>query len=94
METLPRVGDFLEERLLLELRPNDRPIRTIPSGVDFLGWVHFPDHRILRAKTKWRMLLNLENSTSRAALASYLGLLSHGNAHKLSDVIKEKFVLP
>ncbi|MBI3273729.1 MAG: group II intron reverse transcriptase domain-containing protein [Candidatus Colwellbacteria bacterium] len=94
METLPRIGDFLEERLLLELRPNDRPIRTIHSGVDFLGWVHFSDHRVLRAKTKWRMLTRLERSASHAALASYWGLLSHGNAHKLSDIVKERFVLP
>lgn len=83
---LSQVANFLEEKLLLQLRPNNRPIRTVFSGVDFLGWIHFPDHRVLRTQTKWRMFLNLERA-SRSALASYRGLLSHGNARKLESIL-------
>src|SRR3989344_1719012 len=43
-ELLPKMGDFLEERLKLELHPDKVFIKTLASGVDFLGWVHFPDH--------------------------------------------------
>lgn len=84
MEALLRIGDFLEERLFLELRSNDRPIRTIHSGVDFLGWVHFSDHRVLRTKTKLKMLAKL-NRASEYSIMSYKGLLKHGNAHELSE---------
>ena len=83
LKLLPKIGDFLEEHLSLRLRPNHRPVRTIVSGVDFLGWVNFPNHRVLRNTTKWRMFRRLEQSVAKATLASYRGLLSHGNGHKL-----------
>ena len=86
-ELLPRIGEFLGDRLLLELRPNARPFRTVSSGVDFLGWVHFSHHRVLRSATRWRMLRKLERFHSPAVISSYLGLLSHGNTRALSDIV-------
>ena len=50
------------------------------AGVDFLGWVNFIDHRILRIKTKRRMLSRLGENNAQ----SYLGLLSYGNSKKLA----------
>ena len=44
---LPRISSFLHDSLTLELHPNKVSIETLSSGVDFLGWVHFPDHRVL-----------------------------------------------
>ncbi|MEK7091568.1 MAG: hypothetical protein AAB900_01130, partial [Patescibacteria group bacterium] len=67
-------------------------IKTIGSGVDFLGWVHFPNHRVVRTTTKkrmWRKLEKLENDLN--VLNSYLGLLSHGNAKKLQISLDLKF---
>jgi len=87
-ELLPKIGDFLEEQLKLELHQDKIFIKTIYSGVDFLGWVHFPEHRVLRSKTKRKMFNNLERKFSPAALSSYLGLLSHGNAWSLAEKIK------
>jgi len=46
---------FLREELALNLHPDKVFIKTFSSGVDFLGWVHFPDHRVLRAVTKRRV---------------------------------------
>lgn len=46
------IRDFLKERLELELHPGKIYIKTLASGVDFLGWVNFFDHRILRTTTK------------------------------------------
>lgn len=81
---LPTIKEFLQVQLKLELHPYKVSIKTIASGVDFLGWMHFPDHRVLRTSTKNRMLRNLAISRKEARLQSYRGLLSHGNAHKLS----------
>jgi len=53
------------------------------SGMDFLGWVHFPDHQILRTATKRRMLKRLRFNQSRETINSYLGLIKHGNTNKL-----------
>jgi hypothetical protein len=57
--------------------------KTLVSGVDFLGWVHFPDHRVLRRATKRRMMKKMWAKPTHETLTSYLGLLSHGNTHKL-----------
>ena len=57
---LPEIEKFLDTQLLLYLHPDKVHIKTLASGVDFLGWVHFPNHRVLRTVTKWRMFKNLK----------------------------------
>lgn len=82
-KTIPLVETFLSERLKLGLHPDKVSIRTIASGVDYLGWVHFSDHRIPRGTTKRRALKVLNSNPSEATFQSYLGLFSHGNTWKL-----------
>jgi len=91
---LPRIRDFLRDHLNLELHPNKVSIQTLASGVDFLGWVHFPDHRVLRTATKKRMFRRLrDQAEAPETVASYRGLLSHGNTRKLQARI-ESLILP
>ena len=85
------ICSFLAERLHLELHPQKVEIRTVASGVDFLGWVHFSNHRVLRTSTKKRMLSSLNNEPTEATVGSYLGMLSHGNTWKLHQQITESF---
>jgi retron-type reverse transcriptase len=80
---LTQIGDFLQDHLHLQLHPKKVSIATYASGVDFLGWVHFPDHRVLRTVTKRRMLKVIANSPSQATTASYCGMLKHGNTKML-----------
>lgn len=80
---LPQITDFLGTHLKLSLHPGKVSIKTLTSGVDFLGWVHFPDHRVLRTATKKRMLRLLKQNSSAERISSYEGLLSHGNTYKL-----------
>lgn len=87
---IPRIQTFLSERLTLSLHPNKVSIGTLAAGVDFLGWVHFPDHRVLRGATKRRMIRTLAEERSEPRLQSYRGLLSHGNAKKLSTAHLQK----
>ena len=83
---LPKVSRFLDNELKLQLHADKIFIRTVSSGVDFLGWVHFPDHRVIRTITKRRMFrtIKVEEGNSNT-VQSYLGLLSHGNTKKLKD---------
>lgn len=83
---IPAIKEFLVVRLRLTVHPNKLFIKTFASGVDFLGWVHFPDHRVVRGSTKRRMLRNLAAGRTPAQVQSYRGLLSHGNAKKLSTL--------
>ena len=81
---LPEIDYFLQNRLHLKLHPKKVSIGTIYSGVDFLGWVHFSDHRVLRTATARRMIRNLNRDKKQESVQSYRGLLIHGNANKLA----------
>jgi RNA-directed DNA polymerase len=85
-----KISDFLENNLKLSLHPGKLYIKTYASGVDFLGWVHFPDHRILRTTTKRRMLKKLSTNPSQESQASYLGFLKHGNAYKIQGKLENQ----
>ena len=87
-ERLFKMGDFLLERLKLDLHPDKISIRTISSGVDFLGWVHFSKHRVLRTSTRKRMIRRLAESSKPGILNSYLGLLKHGNTYKIKNSLR------
>jgi RNA-directed DNA polymerase len=87
------IKNFLSDKLKLELHQNKIFIKTLASGVDFLGWVHFSDHRVLRTTTQKRMFKRLKESPMQETLNSYLGLLKHGNTRKLERVIlRESFI--
>lgn len=88
---LPKISWFLETRLKLSLHPDKVFIKTLASGVDFLGWIHFPHHRMPRTSTKKRMFRNLDQSTKEESLTSYLGLLGHGDTYELRRNIFERY---
>ncbi|MBI2475322.1 group II intron reverse transcriptase domain-containing protein [Candidatus Uhrbacteria bacterium] len=88
LDCLPKITTFLSRQLDLSLHPNKIFIKTLASGVDFLGWVHFPYHRVLRTKTKIRMKRLLGRCQSNHAVESYLGMLTHGDAYRLSSELK------
>lgn len=89
------IEKFLWGRLRLRLHPDKVFIKTVASGVDFLGWVHFPQHRVLRTATKRRMFAKLRKGEENLARsASYLGMLSHGNAFNISSRISIKEKVP
>lgn len=80
---IPGISEFLRKRLRLSLHPNKIVLKTLASGVDFLGWVNFPSHRTLRRATRRRMFRRIREHPTNETLQSYLGLLSHGNTEKL-----------
>jgi len=93
-ELIPQIKNFLEEHLKLYLHPNKVIVRTFGSGIDFLGWVHFQKHRVLRTSTKKRMNNRIKNHTKLETLHSYLGLLRHGDSYKLEqDLINSYWFL-
>ncbi|MDD5318257.1 MAG: reverse transcriptase/maturase family protein [Candidatus Pacebacteria bacterium] len=87
LKVLPKISQFLYENLKLSLHPDKIYLKTFSSGVDFLGWVHFPTHRVLRTTTKKRMFRNIHKDTKKEVIQSYLGLLSHGNTGKLQKKV-------
>lgn len=84
---IPKISQFLNTKLKLSLLPDKLYIKTFASGVDFLGWVHFPTHRVIRTSTKKRMMRRIQDHPTNQTLQSYLGLLQHGNAFQQSQEI-------
>lgn len=92
LNCVPLIRRFLQEKLKLELHPQKLFLKTLASGVDFLGWVHFPDHRVLRTATKRRMMRRVKEATKPEVISSYLGLLQHGNAGMLARAVISHFL--
>lgn len=95
------IGEFLKSWLGLNLHPKKIIIRKFRQGIDFLGYVILPRHRILRTKTKKRILgkikekkfLLRENFISEESfnhtLQSYCGILKHCRGRKIKMAIRK-----
>ncbi|MBI4692034.1 MAG: group II intron reverse transcriptase domain-containing protein [Candidatus Terrybacteria bacterium] len=85
---IPPVREFLNKELKLELHPDKISVKTLASGADFLGWINFTDHRILRTATKRKIFRNIKERGGKAeTVQSYLGLIRWGNTRKLRNLI-------
>jgi len=102
-ELISVIREFLREALQLELHPKKVSIRKLVQGIDFVGYVLFAHHTLVRARTKRRMKKRLQEGFSAYSsgkttagafdqqVQSYLGILSHANQHNLSDAIKNAY---
>lgn len=74
---------WLKEHLALELHDRKVSFKKWHSGIDFLGYVSFPFHRVLRTRTKKRIFhkLNAKNAHS------YFAILKHCRGYGISEKI-------
>jgi RNA-directed DNA polymerase len=98
---IPVIEDFLNGRLCLALHPHKVSIRKYRQGIDFLGYVLLPHHRVLRTTTKRRMLRKLHEASVQKSsehveqsLQSYLGVLSHADAFGFSQNLRNAYSMP
>ena len=97
------IKKFLNDNLDLSLHPHKVSIRKFSQGIDFLGYVLRPQHRLIRTKTKKRIFKKIRlrikeyktglitEESLKQCLQSYFGVLSHANAFGLSAELKNKF---
>lgn len=88
---VPQLQSYLQDELKLTLHPDKLFIKPLSTGIDFLGWINFPYHRVLRTSTKRRMFNKLRQNNSKESLVSYRGLLKHGNTYKLLLKLYEQY---
>lgn len=60
-----RIGEFLGERLLLELNPKQYRLRPVSSGIDFLGYVVRRSHVLVRRRVVSHLRERLEQFEAR-----------------------------
>ncbi len=101
-ELIPRLEEFLADKLKLSFHPNKIGIRDYYLGIDFLGYVVFPHFILPRTKTRRRIFRKLYKKiqlvkegrvspeTLNQTLQSYLGYLSHADSHTLSQELKNE----
>ena len=99
-DVIAPISKFLNDYLALALHPKKTSIRELHRGVDFLGYVIFPRYRLVRNKTKRRMFKKFKAKVAAyragdvskdalmASLQSYLGVLSHADAFRLAEELK------
>ncbi|OHB09717.1 MAG: hypothetical protein A3H60_02395 [Candidatus Zambryskibacteria bacterium RIFCSPLOWO2_02_FULL_44_12b] len=97
------INTFLKTKLKLSLHPNKVEILRCNRGVDFLGSILFPHYRLIRKKTRKRMIRKLSEKIklykqgliSRKSLdqtlQSCLGVFSHSNSYHLSTDLQNQF---
>jgi RNA-directed DNA polymerase len=100
---LSPMREFIGEKLKLQLHPQKVTIRKYRQGADFLGYVVLPYHKALRTRTKKRMFRKMADRAAayhsgaitkaafEGALSSYLGVLSHADAHELTERFRNQF---
>ncbi len=96
IQCLEDIRVFLQDQLCLTLHPQKITLSPYTRGIDWLGYNLFFDHRLLRTKTKRRLVQRLHTRLSscfereitlsavRQTAFSYLGMLCHATEHTLS----------
>lgn len=99
-----RMTQFLEERLHLNFN-NKTVLRPVRVGCEFVGFVIYNDHVILRKSTTLRMKRTLRKTRqdyhdnlitfkeANATMQSYLAMLSHVDCKKFKEKLLDEFVL-
>lgn len=99
-----RMTQFLEERLHLNFN-NKTALRPVRVGCEFVGFVIYNDHVILRESTTLRMKRTLRKTRqdyhdnlitfkeANATMQSYLAMLSHVDCKKFKEKLLNEFVL-
>lgn len=99
-----RMTQFLEERLHLNFN-NKTALRPVRAGCEFVGFVIYNDHVILRKSTTLRMKRTLRKTRqdyhdnlitfkeANATMQSYLAMLSHVDCKKFKEKLLDEFVL-
>ncbi|NQT50230.1 hypothetical protein HQ571_06060 [Candidatus Kuenenbacteria bacterium] len=99
-EIISRSKDFLWNKLKLKFHPEKISICKLNQGIDFLGYVVFPYHTILRTRSKQRMLAKthkrlMEYNGGRISrvsfnqtIQSYYGMLQHCHGYSNKEFIK------
>lgn len=103
VQWLQEIEIFLEQELKLALHQGKVSIRPLHQGIDFLGYVLLPYHRVMRSSTRRRMIRRLSGmqeeelldgrapAALRQSMSSYLGMLSHANTVRLQCLVRNRF---
>ncbi len=100
---IPKIRTFLQDELALTLHPHKVEIRKVRQGIDFLGYVSLPHAKVIRTKTRQRVIRRLSEARSdmekgfisqdtfHSVAMSYHGVFSHSRNGALLARVKRTF---
>lgn len=86
---LSEIREYLRINLSLEIKENYQVFPVDSRGIDFVGYVFYHTHILLRKRIKQNFARKLKRNPSTTSIPSYKGWLKHCNARNL-----EKKLLP
>lgn len=78
------IEDYFDLFLKLEVKGNWQVFPVESRGIDFVGYVHFHTHVLLRKSIKQRFARMLKKRKNSQSIASYNGWLKHCDSKNLS----------
>ena len=82
---------YLHEKLRLQLKSNYQVFPVDKRGIDFVGYVFYHTHTLLRKSIKQNFARMLIRNRNRQSIASYNGWASHCNSkHLLKKLLHEQ----
>lgn len=77
------IKGYLDLNLRLEVKDNWQVFPVEKRGIDFVGYVHYHSHVMLRKSIKKRFARMLKRNPNKPSIASYYGWLKHCNSKNL-----------
>jgi len=94
-QLLADIREYLATKLKLEVKGNYQVFPVDKRGLDFVGYVFFHTHILVRKRIKKNFARKLKKSKDPAMIASYNGFLKHGNCrHLKKKLLHEKIQRP
>jgi len=80
---LAELKKYLEQELKLSIKENYQIFPVASRGIDFLGYVFFHTHILLRKNIKKNFARMIANHKNKESIASYYGWAKHCNSKRL-----------
>lgn len=91
-ELLKVIQTYFKDCLKLEVKENWQVFPVKDRGIDFVGYVHYHTHVLLRKRIKQNFARMLKQNPNTASIASYKGWLKHCNSKNLQKkLLNEPF---
>lgn len=82
-QVLAQIKQYLNTNLKLQIKSNYQIFPVAARGIDFVGYVHFHTHTLLRKSIKKRMVKAFKKRKNKSTIAGYLGWTKHANTKNL-----------
>ncbi len=82
---LSEIREYLDSKLKLTIKGNYQLFPVSARGIDFVGYVHYHTHTLLRKSIKQSFARSIARGSNKASIAPYRGWLKHGNCRNLEN---------